>query len=293
MQRFHESMSPALYQVETGNYYNALIQVNESFKILLYDESDEEVILDAAMFKSLVNAFKVTQCIVDLPEIELTEHIQQVLEATQTAIEEYLQDRITVEYFWEQIVGLARLVHYISGVANYLEENDMSLGQSDNPAVSIVLDKDGAIQMYGLLSEDGGLNFEQASELQDEFINSLAEEGTTADQLVNLAGRLLTNQKFTEAIKTYEAIMIRFPSETPQCLNAMGACYFYLDEFETAINYYLKAYESGEMRDTIEYNVWESCDALIKQSGEKNEKMKWKFFYEEHFPNTSRSFEIS
>src|SRR5690606_12345755 len=109
--------------------------------------------------------------------------------------------------------------------SKYLSKNGMPLGGTTNPSASIALDANGNISLYGRLADDG-MSMEQASALQQEFVNSLADENTTATQLINLAGQLLTGKRFEEAIKVYENTIIRFPVETAQCLNSIGACYY-------------------------------------------------------------------
>lgn len=284
MRQFIEEMSLAMPLARKNELAEALVKVNEAFNILLYDESEEPIELDAIMIKCIDDARRVTELVVALPEIEDTDYVNDTLEDALNAIEAYLQDEIEDEQFWEYVIELAKLVHYLRAVAKYLAENGMPLGTNPNPAASVALDADGNISLYGRLANDG-MSMEKAAALQQEFVNSLADETTTSSQLINIAGKLFTGQQFEEAIKVYENTIIRFPLETPQCLNSIGACYYYLEEYETAIEYYMKALEAGEAMDRVDYNVWESCDALIKATNNRNEQMKWKFFYEEHFPN--------
>ena len=291
MRQFIEQMSQAMPLARKNDLEQALVMVNEAFNALLYDESDEPIELDAIMIKCIDDARRITELVVALPEIEDTDYINDTLEDALNAIEAYLQDEIEAEQFWEYVIELAKLVHYLRAVAKYLADNGMNLGTDPDPSASIALDAEGNISLYGRLAEDG-MSMEKANELQQQFVNSLANENTSATQLINLAGQLLTGQRYEEAIKVYEGVIIRFPNETAQCLNSIGACYYYLGEYETAIEYYMKALEAGEVLERVDYNVWESCDALIKATDNRNEKMKWKYFYEENFPDGEQTIEL-
>ncbi len=69
-------------------------------------------------------------------------------------------------------------------------------------------------------------------------------------------------------------------------LTCIGASYFFLKNYEKAIDYYLKAYQKGECKEDTEFNVWEACVGLIKLAQNDGEKKKWKTFFKNKFPNS-------
>ncbi len=269
-----------------------LQKTNEAFKTLLYDESEEPLSIDAEFIKAVDKARVLTESFVALPEIEDTDYLNEVLENMENAIAAFIQSEITVDEFWNHTVELARLVHYLSAALKYFHENDLSIGQNPDPSVSIAISADGSIQLYGRLNEEAGLSMEKAQAIQAEFEKAMGDDNSTATQLINLAGRLLTSQRFEGAIKAFTVVMNRFPEESAQCLNAIGACHFYLQDYEQAIQYYMKALREGESEERVAYNVWESCDALIKHTQDRNERMRWRYYFEEHFPNSGLKLEI-
>lgn len=290
MQQFFNTIAEAGTLAEANNIAAALTRLNDAFKTLLYEESDAPIILDAKMIKAVDNARKITEQVADLPEIEQNGYVADTLDATQDAIENYLQDKIDADTFWEEVIDLGRLIYYLDGVANYLGKKGAALGTQQNPALTVSLSEDGSMQLYARIAEDG-LSLEEASEMQQAFVQAMSDENIGSAQLINLAGKLLTGQQFEEAIKVYENIVFRFPDETAQCLNAIGACHYYLENYETAIRYYMNALNAGELKERVEYNVWESCQSIIDIAADRKEQMKWKFFFADNFPESK--YELS
>lgn len=282
---FFNAMEGALQRAEQQQLSEAFLQVDAALKVLLYDESDEPITLNGQMIRCVDEARKVTELLVALPEFEDTDYLNQVLEDILNAIEAFLQDQIDAESFWGYVIEFAKLVHYLTAAVNYLESNSVKLGQEEQPSLSIALGEGGEIQLYGKISGEDGLSMEKAQELQEQFHQRIGNENCTATELLNLASQLLTTQQFEAAIEAYQEIIQHYPEEAANCYNATGACYYYLNAFEIAIDFYMKALHAGEQEARVAYNVWESCEALIASLTDRNQQMKWKFFFEEHFPN--------
>jgi tetratricopeptide (TPR) repeat protein len=272
----------------------ALIATHEAFNELLYQEHDGPLVLDAPMITALDQARVITEKFVALPAIEDTDYINEVLEGMENAIAAFLKDEIGAEDFWDYSVSLAHLIHYLAGIVNYFEDNALAFGSAEeDSSVSVRLDEDGNIQLYGKLKGgENGLSMEAAQKLQEAFEANIKDPQSTATDLINIAGKLLTGQRFEEAIELLEQIVERFPEERGQCLNTIGACHYYLQNYEEAIKYYMEALEEGEQEERVAYNVWESCEALIEQAADRNEQMKWKFYFEEHFPDSDLKFKV-
>lgn len=261
---------------------------HQAFNELLYQEHDAPLVLDAAMITAIDQARLITEDFVALPAIEDTDYINEVLETMENAIAAFIKDELAPEEFWNYSLNLAHLIHYLSGIVNYFNDNALEFGEKgDDPPVSVRLDADGNIQLYARLQGgEDGLSMESAQQLQAKFEDQIKDPQSTATDLINIAGKLLTGQRFEEAIELLEQIVERFHEEKGECFNTIGACYYYLNQYERAIQYYMDALEEGGNEERVSYNVWESCEALIKALEDRNEKMKWKFFFEEHFPNS-------
>jgi tetratricopeptide (TPR) repeat protein len=291
MQRFIKNTSEAKVLASNKQLADALKLLDETFRIFIYEESEEPIVLAAEVITAVDIARKLAEKIVSLPEIEETDYIRKTLDEVNDAIANFLQDIIGPDDFWNAMVDLGRLLYFLQGVSDYLREKEQPIGENDNPAITIALSEDGSMQLYARLSDDG-LSLEKAAELQEAFSKAMDDKSMNSFQMINLAGRLLTGQQFEEAIRVYENIILRYPEEAAQCLNAIGACKYYLGEYEKAIDFYMKALKAGELKSRVEYNVWESCNSIIEMQTERNEKMKWKFFFEEHFPNSEHEIEV-
>lgn len=261
---------------------------HQAFNELLYQEHEAPLVLDAATITAIDQARLLTEDFVALPAIEDTDYINEVLETMENAIAAFIKDEIAPEEFWDYCLNLAHLIHYLSGIVNYFNDNALEFGEKgDDPPVSVHLDADGNIQLYGRLEGgEDGLSMEAAQQLQSKFEDQIKDPQSTATDLINIAGKLLTGQRFEEAIELLEQVVERFPKEKGECLNTIGACHYYLQNYEQAIKHYMEALEEGGNQERVAYNVWESCEALIKSVEDRNEKMKWKFFFKEHFPNS-------
>jgi tetratricopeptide (TPR) repeat protein len=285
MQHFYERIETAKELSKENKLDKALQQLDEAFRILIYEETEEPLLINGKMVIAVDAARKITIQVLDLPEIERNGFIDNTMGFVKKSIEDYLQDKITPDAFWEAMVELGRLMYFLEGVSEYLQKKGLPLGSSENPALTVALAEDGSMQLYARISEDG-ISLEEASDMQQSFVEAISDENAGSMQLINLAGKLLTGQQFKEAIKVYETIVFRFPEETAQCLNAIGACYYYLEDYELAIQFYMKALESGELKSRVEYNVWESCQSIIDRLSDRKEQMKWKFFFEDKFPES-------
>jgi tetratricopeptide (TPR) repeat protein len=291
MQHFYKRIEKAKELVKENQLAKALQQLDEAFRILIYEETEDPLLIDGKMVIAVDSARKITAQVLELPEIETNKFIENTMDFVRKSIEDYLQDKITADAFWEAMVELGRLMYFLEGVSGYLIKKGLPLGSSDNPAITVSLAEDGSMQLNARISEDG-ISLEEASELQHTLSEAMTDENAGPVQLINLAGKLLTGQQFSEAIKVYETIVFRFPEETAQCLNAIGACYYYLEDYEQAIQFYMKALESGELKSRVEYNVWESCQSIIDRISERKEQMKWKFFFEDNFPESKHEIVI-
>ena len=112
--------------------------------------------------------------------------------------------------------------------------------------------------IYGLVNEQG-ISMETARRLQEEFLHIME---TTDDQSkqVNAAAKLMTNGAYQECIAAYTLIMEKYPNRKPDCEMNIGACYFFLADYDNAIEHYLISKNQGMDQTMIDDNVWEACE---------------------------------
>ncbi|MNU83702.1 Tetratricopeptide repeat protein [compost metagenome] len=100
----------------------------------------------------------------------------------------------------------------------------------------------------------------------------------------NQACRMIPKGQYTEAIEVFESIRESSTDayEKGSCDNQIGACHFFLGDFEKALEFYNKSFQSGYDKDVNDYNIWEACEELMKIDGNK---AKWSQYYLELFPD--------
>lgn len=107
-------------------------------------------------------------------------------------------------------------------------------------------------------------SFREAKELQEDLFNTLPQQKEETKE-TNKAAQLLVNQRFDEAIKAYMDLCEKYSHSRGLFESQIGAAYFFKDDFETAVEYYLKSMEHG-YSDSADYNLWEAYEILYKQS---------------------------
>jgi tetratricopeptide (TPR) repeat protein len=146
------------------------------------------------------------------------------------------------------LVGL-----YLLGISDEKKE-------SGNEEV-IVNDK----KSYGHILKDGDLDFEQAKKTREQYLKNAEQVGSSLD--INDAAGLMLNKDYTGAIAAYESIMEKYPEEKGVCLGQIGAAEYFLGNYETSLERYIEAKNSGEDNDMMEDNIWEACETIHKEKG--------------------------
>jgi len=109
-----------------------------------------------------------------------------------------------------------------------------------------------------------GLSLEQAKELQEKIFATLSETDDV-NAKVNAAARLMTSGQFEACIQAYEHIATAHPQELPTCESQIGAAYYFLGQYEKAIEYYQRALEHGADPEMMADNTQEAREAIAKR----------------------------
>ncbi len=112
-----------------------------------------------------------------------------------------------------------------------------------------------------------GVNLEEAAALQREAMARIDDSDLPVSQKINAAARLLVGGAFREAIAAYEEIMRLHPETTADCEGQIGAAYFFLKDYETAIDYYERALANGADPSMMRDNIEEAEQAIAERDG--------------------------
>lgn len=109
-------------------------------------------------------------------------------------------------------------------------------------------------------------------------------DADTYDSAFNQACRLIPKQQYAEAITQFESIRENSTDgyERGSCESQIGVCYFFLGDFEKALDFYTQSFHSGFDKRVNDYNIWEVCEELMKRD---RDKAKWSRCYLELIPD--------
>jgi len=107
-------------------------------------------------------------------------------------------------------------------------------------------------------------DLESLDQINDELIKN--NPGTADDEQAYLkrASKLLTSQHFKEAIQAYSEMCEKFPANKGVYQSQIGAAWYFLGNFEKAIDFYKQAKENGADASMMDDNIQEALDALKK-----------------------------
>jgi hypothetical protein len=116
-------------------------------------------------------------------------------------------------------------------------------------------------------------DFEAAKVAREKFLSiGGAQGGETAE--VNAACGLMLDRKYDEVKPAWDAIAAKYPHRRGEADSQIGAAEFFKGDFHKAIEFYVSARSHGEDESTMDDNIWEACEALVKQ-GEKSAAQRY------------------
>lgn len=295
IQQFVDIMQLACKRMDQEIFDLAAFEASRAYRLFFQaiEEQPSTPHLGADVIKAIIDSVKIVEVLYEFPELETTSYVTETLQHTKHTIEQLLMGNLKEKEALEQFQEMDKLLTHIMQVVNYLSQKQATLGALENPSLSVALESEGQINLYARLGEQQDLlSLDRATKLHQEFLERLKNKQENKGRLFNLASKMMTEGAFREATSAFSKLAERFPDHAANSWNCVGACYFYLKEYEEALTYYKKALEAGAILKHIEYNIWETCAALVNVGEDRNEKMRWKFYYEECFSNPSYTIEV-
>ncbi|GAA3652330.1 tetratricopeptide repeat protein [Flavivirga jejuensis] len=95
-----------------------------------------------------------------------------------------------------------------------------------------------------------------------DYISKNPKPKNEENALMRQASRMLTSENFNESIELYKKLAENYPQKKGLYLSQIGAAFYFLNDFDKAIEYYLKAKNEGVDSYMIDNNIWETCKAI-------------------------------
>ena len=128
---------------------------------------------------------------------------------------------------------------------------------------------------FGFVSEDSnkGITMDKAQYLQEAFLATMQQDDLS--EQFNAAAKLMMNQSYQGCIQAYHALAEKYPDRKGDCQSQIGAAYYFLGDYDQAIENYLSARKNGIDPDMMDDNLWEACEALYKKTQDKTHISKY------------------
>ena len=125
------------------------------------------------------------------------------------------------------------------------------------------------------------LTLEEGNKIHDELYSKISSPLSNESELTKKAIKLLTSGKHADSIELYKQLIHEYPNQKDTYESQIGANYYFLGEFEKAIEYYTISMNSGFSKSMSDDNIWEAYLALFEKSKDKQYIEK----YVQQFPN--------
>lgn len=125
------------------------------------------------------------------------------------------------------------------------------------------------------------MTLDEANVKNQNFISKNPEPKNDENSLMRQASSMLTSRKFDESIELYKRLAENYPENKGLYLSQVGVGFYFLNDFEKAIEYYLMAKNEGADSNMMDDNIWEACEAIYKNNNDTKVIER----YLEYYPN--------
>jgi tetratricopeptide (TPR) repeat protein len=113
------------------------------------------------------------------------------------------------------------------------------------------------------------MTLEEANQVNQQFTAQNPVPPSNEQAMMRQASSLLTSGKFQASIDLYQQLVDQFPARKETYLSQMGAGYYFLGEYDKAIDYYVQARSAGMDASMMDDNIWEACEAIYQKTQDK------------------------
>jgi tetratricopeptide (TPR) repeat protein len=140
---------------------------------------------------------------------------------------------------------------------------------------------DESTSFFGFASKEAeegkGLDQAQIQKFQTEFLSIL--DTNDEQKAVNFAANLMGKGAFQPCIEAYQKLCEKYPHRKGTFEGQIGAAYFFLGDYEQAIQYYLQARANDASNaDMMDDNIWEACETIYNEQGKREAVEQYKLY---------------
>ena len=98
----------------------------------------------------------------------------------------------------------------------------------------------------------------------DDFIarNPIAKDDE--NEMMRNASKLMTSKKFRESLDLYKILSENYPNNKGLYESQIGVAYYFLGEYEHAVDNYISSLNNGGNKSMMDDNIWEAAEAYSK-----------------------------
>ncbi|MDB5283677.1 MAG: hypothetical protein JWO06_2752 [Bacteroidota bacterium] len=122
---------------------------------------------------------------------------------------------------------------------------------------------------------DKKMTLEEADAVNKKFTSENPVPTSDENGQMRKAAGLLSSQKFQESLDIFKQLANDYPGNSALYLSQVGVNYYFLNDFENALDYYTQALNKGFDKGMSDDNIWEACEALYNKAGDKSYLQKY------------------
>jgi tetratricopeptide (TPR) repeat protein len=107
-------------------------------------------------------------------------------------------------------------------------------------------------------------SLKEADKLNDDHLAKNPVAKNDENEMMRNASKLMTSKKFQESLDLYKKLSENYPDNRGLYESQVGAAYYFLGEYEKAVEYYISAMNNGGNKSMMDDNIWEAAEAFSK-----------------------------
>lgn len=108
------------------------------------------------------------------------------------------------------------------------------------------------------------ITLDEGNAINQSYIENNPVPENDENALLRQGSSLLTSRDFQGSIQVFQQMVEKFPAKKGLYLSQIGANYYFMGEYQMAIDYYVKGLEAGGDRSMMDDNIWEATEEVYQ-----------------------------